>query len=82
MVFLALPCDIQARILLTAIQHPFSKGSPTPLEQATVIRDLMASGGVVAVKLAQVICEDPRCPENYRSLLGSLRDTNEAMSPW
>ena len=41
----------------------------------------MAAGGVVAVKLAQVICEDPRCPDNYRRLLGSLRDTNDPMSP-
>ena len=76
-VFLALPSRIQARILLTAIQHPAartswadetngasdnkSNGTDVGGEgTAEMVRDLLSAGGVVAVKLAQVIAEDPR----------------------
>uniref|UniRef100_A0A7S2SQR0 Uncharacterized protein n=1 Tax=Rhizochromulina marina TaxID=1034831 RepID=A0A7S2SQR0_9STRA len=45
-----------------------------------MVRDLLASGGVVAIKLAQMIAEDPRVPAHYRDLLGSLRDDNDPMS--
>ena len=38
-----------------------------------------AAGGVVAVKLAQMIAEDPTVSREYRELLGSLRDANEAV---
>lgn len=79
-IFLAAPPAIQARILLTALRHPYAKKSDvTPQEQATVVRDLLSAGGVVAVKLAQMLAEDPKIPDNYRSLLGSLRDDNSPM---
>jgi len=52
----------------------------TPDEQAEVVRDLLSSGGVVSVKLGQVLAEDPKVPISYRRLLGSLRDSNEPMS--
>jgi len=78
-VFLALPPFIQGRILLTAIEHPFSKGDATSDEQAELVRDLLSAGGIVAVKLAQMIAEDPRVPLHYKTMLGSLRDTNEKM---
>jgi hypothetical protein len=41
----------------------------------------MASGGVVAVKLGQMLAEDPKVPSDYRALLGSLRDSNPSMAP-
>ena len=91
-IFLALPAPIQARILLTAVQHPAARTSwaEDPSAEATygddkmataiVVRDLLSAGGVVAVKLAQVIAEDPRVPEPYSSLLGELREDNTPMS--
>jgi hypothetical protein len=75
-VFLGLPSEIQARVLLTAIRHPSSRGTVSPKMQATVVRDLMSAGGVVAVKLGQMISEDSRVPQHYKELLGSLRDDN------
>ena len=45
-----------------------------------MVRDLLSAGGVVAVKLGQVIAEDPRVPEPYCTLLGTLRDDNTPMS--
>jgi len=57
---------IQARILLTAIQHPHAKTNATVFEQAEMVRDLLSAGGVVAVKLAQMIAEDARVPSHYR----------------
>lgn len=80
-IFLAAPGDIQARILLTALRHPFVRQETVSQdEQASVVRDLLSAGGVVAVKLAQMLAEDPKIPENYRKLLGQLRDDNEPMS--
>jgi len=80
-VFLALPSEIQARILLRALRHPLARAtSVTADEQAVVVRDLLSSGGVVSVKLGQVLAEDPKVPMSYRRLLGSLRDSNEPMS--
>lgn len=96
-VFLALPSRIQARILLTAIQHPAARPSwadetngddgsksdhvhgtqnettHTREGTAAMVRDLLSAGGVVAVKLAQVIAEDPRvrCHANTSSHPGS-----------
>jgi predicted unusual protein kinase regulating ubiquinone biosynthesis (AarF/ABC1/UbiB family) len=79
-VFLALPPFIQGRILLTAIEHPYANNiSPTSDQQAELVRDLLSAGGIVAVKLAQMIAEDPRVPLHYRTMLGSLRDDNEKM---
>jgi hypothetical protein len=78
-VFLALPPHIQARILLAAIEHPHAQGDATPEQKAEVVRDLLSAGGIVAVKLAQMIAEDPRVPQHYRTLLGDLRDNNEPM---
>ena len=80
-VFLALPSEIQARILLRALRHPLARSpNVTADEQAHVVRDLLSSGGVVSVKLGQVLAEDPKVPMSYRKLLGSLRDSNEPMS--
>lgn len=82
-VFLALPSDIQARVLLTAIVHPATQPVQTEEslpDRATLVRDLLSSGGIVAVKMAQSLCEHPQMPDDYRKLLGSLRDDNEPMS--
>ena len=76
MIFLGLPADIQAKILLTAILHPSASLAQSAAKdsaearraQATVVRDLLSSGGVVAVKLAQMLAEDPKVPDDYRSL--------------
>lgn len=88
LVFLAFPAHIQSRVLLTALRHPnaatatatSATAQPDSDAVGEIVRDLLSAGGVVAVKLAQMIAEDPKVPPNYRSLLGSLRDDNEAMS--
>ena len=77
-IFLALPADIQARILLTAIQHPTNvnmvqHGAEAAVDlnaeaQAEIVRDVMAAGGVVAVKLGQMLAEDPKVPADYRKV--------------
>ena len=82
-VFFALPSNLQARLLLTAILHPDVPDEGQELSvtaSVSIIRDLLSSGGIVAVKLAQMLAEDPEIPSDYRELLGSLRDDNEPMS--
>ena len=82
-VFFALPSEHQARLLLTAILHPDVPDAGQDLDvsaSVSIIRDLLSSGGIVAVKLAQMLAEDPEIPSDYRELLGSLRDENEPMS--
>jgi hypothetical protein len=85
-VFLALPADIQARVLLTAIRHPsnieaVAKDDGRLVDAAAMVRDLLSAGGIVSVKLAQMLAEHPKMPGDYRLLLGSLRDSNAAMRP-
>jgi hypothetical protein len=80
-VFLALPSHIQARVLLTAMDHTSSVGQSdmNPEEQAALVRDLLSSGGVVSIKLAQMLAEEAKVPIYYRRLLGGLRESNEPM---
>lgn len=78
-VFLALSTDLQARILLRAIRHP-GRTSKDPQQKAELVKDLLAHGGIVAVKLGQLMSESPLVPSLYRELLGSLRDANVAMT--
>jgi hypothetical protein len=47
--------------------------------RAAIVCDLLSAGGVVAVKLAQMLAEDPKVPADYRALLGQLRSSNEPM---
>ena len=49
-VFLALPADLQARVLLTAVRHPAARPDADADSQAEIVRDLLSAGGVVAVK--------------------------------
>lgn len=91
-IFLALPPDVQARVLLTAVTHPSSKQFLTSQKQtsfsrevisfdnqAELVRDLLLSAGVVAVKLGQMLAEHPNMPVEYQRLLGSLREDNPPM---
>jgi len=81
-IFLAMPADLQTRVLLTALRHPLAQiplDEASPEAQAELVRDLLSSGGVVAVKLAQMLAEHPKMPSDYQLLLGSLRDENEPM---
>jgi len=82
-IFLAMPPALQTRVLLTAVRHPIASADPataSPDAQAELVRDLLSSGGVVAVKLAQMLAEHPLMPRDYQIMLGSLRDENEPMS--
>ena len=78
-VYLALPSHIQARVLLTAMEHSQSESEMNPEEQASLVRDLLSSGGVVSIKLAQMLAEEAKVPLYYRRLLGGLRESNEPM---
>mmetsp|Transcript_7168 Transcript_7168/g.11403 ORF Transcript_7168/g.11403 Transcript_7168/m.11403 type:complete len:899 (-) Transcript_7168:840-3536(-) len=81
-IFLAMPDDSQARVLLTAVRHPLNSmpiEDASPDAQAELARDLLGAGGVVAVKLAQMLAEHPKIPKDYQLMLGSLRDENEPM---
>ncbi len=104
-IFLALPANIQARVLLTGIRHVVERdraldvtaaaaaaagattttttttaaaavvgappttavdGTPAPTakqrDSAELAKKLLSAGGVVAVKLAQMLAEDPNIP--------------------
>ena len=82
-IFLALPANIQARVLLTGLRHQIENSTDfTEPEQATgtqpqsdpqsdddagidnavLAKKLLSAGGVVAVKLAQMLAEDPKIP--------------------
>lgn len=80
-VFLALPSYLQARILLTAVRFENAKSEDTASVGNTpeIVGALVAQGGVVAAKLAQVLAEDPNIDPTYRKVLGTMRDENEAM---
>lgn len=72
----ALPPGIQSRVLLTAVRHPAvtaarngvdgnghanaNDATDAGTKTAEIVRDLLSAGGVVAVKLAQMIAEDPK----------------------
>lgn len=84
-IFLAAPPELQARILLCAMRHPHVTKQAESEEaqergQAIIVRDLLSAGGVIAVKLAQMLAEDPRVPWLYRKLFGELRNDNSPMS--
>lgn len=71
-----MPAAIQARVLLTGLRHLIRQEingteSPhaTPAEpeninrnNAALAKKLLSAGGVVAVKLAQMLAEDPKIP--------------------
>ncbi|GBG26888.1 Hypothetical Protein FCC1311_031102 [Hondaea fermentalgiana] len=81
-IFLAMPGDLQTRVLLTALRHPLARiplDEASPEAQAELVRDLLSSGGVVAIKLAQMLAEHPRMPEDFQKMLGDLRDKNGPM---
>ena len=77
-VFLALPAEIQARVLLTAIRHPAARPSAGGADtcppgqsgavladassQAHIVRDLLSAGGVVAVQLVLAPALAPALP--------------------
>ena len=78
-IFLALPANIQARVLLTGLRHQIENSTdfakqPTDaesqsdvesdagIENAVLAKKLLSAGGVVAVKLAQMLAEDPKIP--------------------
>eukprot|EP00924_Labyrinthula_sp_SR-Ha-C_P002829 augustus_masked-scaffold_13-processed-gene-8.22-mRNA-1 protein AED:0.02 eAED:0.08 QI:0/-1/0/1/-1/1/1/0/834 len=89
-IYMALPSNVQSRVLLKAVdsfdalvlrgrEKKFSGENETNFEAAELVRDLLTAGGVVAVKLGQMLAEHPRMPIEYQKLLGSLREANEPM---
>jgi predicted unusual protein kinase regulating ubiquinone biosynthesis (AarF/ABC1/UbiB family) len=78
-IFLQAPSRLQARLLLLGLRHA-GRLSEDPHQQALLACDLLSHGGIVAVKLGQILAEMPEVPLLYRSLLGHLRDQTEPMS--
>lgn len=68
-VFKALPVYIQAKILLTS----FKKFD----NEESFLKSLINDGGIVAIKLGQILSENTKVPENYRKIFSSFRDSNE-----
>jgi len=82
-VFLALPPKIQSRVLLVGFNNKNSickTGETEKLKTAELVKKLLSAGGVVAIKLAQILSESENVPKDYKKLLGCLRDSNEPMS--
>ena len=81
----ALPPGIQSRVLLTAVRHPAvtaarngvdgnghanaNDATDAGTKTAEIVRDLLSAGGVVAVKLAQMIAEDPKVFVSFHFVL-------------
>jgi hypothetical protein len=71
-VFKALPVYIQAKMFVSSLNKFDSNEA--------FLKSLMGDAGIVAIKLGQILSEDPNVPDTYRSVFSSLRDTNEACS--
>ncbi|HEY4222418.1 MAG TPA: AarF/UbiB family protein, partial [Myxococcota bacterium] len=69
-IFARLPRAVQARVAAA-----FALAAPST-DPPTVLRRLLENAGVVAIKVAQQICEDPSVPARFRDVLESLRDQN------
>ena len=61
------------------MQHSHLESEMNPEEQASLVRDLLSSGGVISIKLAQMLAEEAKVPLYYRRLLGGLRESNDPM---
>ncbi len=70
-IFAALPRKVQARVATA-----FALEAPPAHDAPAVLRCLLENAGVVAIKVAQQICEDPAVPQRFRDVLESLRDQN------
>lgn len=70
-IFAALPRKVQARVATA-----FALAPPPSNDAPAVLRCLLENAGVVAIKVAQQICEDPEVPQRFRDVLESLRDQN------
>lgn len=70
-IFAALPRKVQARVATA-----FALTPPPANDAPAVLRVLLENAGVVAIKVAQQICEDPEVPQRFRDVLESLRDQN------
>jgi predicted unusual protein kinase regulating ubiquinone biosynthesis (AarF/ABC1/UbiB family) len=70
--FKTLPARKQARVLLMAF-----KKYDTSLN---FIKSVAASDGIVAIKLCQLLSEEPILPEEYRASFGQFRESNKPMS--
>lgn len=73
--FEELPDGPRAKILTTLLLEPPTNDAPA------LIRRLAGAAGVVAVKAAQQMCEDPAVPERFRVELEDMRDQNPPMTP-
>jgi len=68
-IFKALPVHVQAKMLMTT----FKKHD----NNIIFMKTLLGNAGIVAIKLGQIMSEDPLVPEAYREVFSELRDTNE-----
>lgn len=79
-IFAALPRKVQARVATA-----FALSPPPAGDAPAVLRCLLENAGVVAIKVAQQICEDPEVPQRFRDVLESLRDQNlevDSLGAW
>ncbi|AYV81535.1 MAG: hypothetical protein Harvfovirus39_14 [Harvfovirus sp.] len=69
-IFNALPTRLQSKILIGTLQQR---------NNLNHLRHMLNNTGIVAIKLGQILAEDPKLPANYRDMLSGLRDSNDPM---
>jgi Predicted unusual protein kinase len=66
-VFLDLPPSTQAKMLICCFKN---------YDNMKLLKELIKHGGIVFIKIAQIISENPQVPLEYRKLLSSFKDSN------
>jgi len=77
-IFEALPPNIQSKMMLTALKKKNCDNNiNSNYEDIKFLKDLINDAGIVAIKLGQILSEEPKMPQKYRDIFSNLRDDNE-----
>ncbi|AYV76272.1 MAG: hypothetical protein Terrestrivirus5_94 [Terrestrivirus sp.] len=77
-IFEALPPNIQSKMMLTALKKKNCDNNINGnYEDIKFLKDLINDAGIVAIKLGQILSEEPKMPQKYRDIFSNLRDDNE-----
>ncbi len=74
-IYSGLPARVQAKVLADLLLASETKDAPEQL------RRLLVSAGLVAIKAAQQMAEDPAVKPRFREVLEDLRDLNGELAP-
>lgn len=73
-IFKGLPKHIQAKMLITSIKQ---QNNHILNDEIRFLKKLLCDAGIVAIKLGQILAEDPAISPEYREILSDLRDDNQ-----